>query len=106
MPARPLADEPPVTVSRESLKVGVNRLATVAGGLLVSSLIAGRVTVPLATGASLIAATVVVSGTVPALIGVMPPLLETSAEVLSDTGPLESSISRTVRPPGVPFQLA
>src|ERR687891_149685 len=99
MPANGLAVEPLVTVSVVSEKTGVNRDVTVLPGVT-------RVTLPLAIGASLIAVTVVVSGTVAALIGVEPPLAETSAEVLSDTGPLESSISRTVRPPGVPFQLA
>jgi hypothetical protein len=58
-PASVLADDPPGTVSRVSLKVEVNRLVTVEpGGLVVSSLTAGSIAVPLATGASLTGSTV------------------------------------------------
>jgi hypothetical protein len=54
------------------------------------------------------AVTVVVNGTVAALTAVVLPLLDTSADAWKATGALpvaEPSISRTVRPPGVPFQL-
>ena len=67
----------------------------------------GIVAVPLTTGASLTAVTVVVSGTVAAEIAVVPPLADTSDEAEKATGLFEvfdPSIRRTVRPPGVPFQ--
>src|SRR5918999_5291745 len=104
MPARPLADEPPVTVSRESLKVGVNRLATVAGGLLASSLIAGRVTVPLATGASLMAGVVVPMVIVPDDHWLVVPMLaEMSRAPVAGRPPVPSEMC-AVSAPGVPFQ--
>ena len=58
IPANVLAEEPPGTVSRVSLKVDVNRLETVRPGGVVSSLIDGKVTLPLATGASFTGSTV------------------------------------------------
>ena len=66
----------------------------------------GIVAVPLTTGASFTATTVVVSGTVAAEIAVVVPLVDTSDEAEKATGLLlvfEPSIRRTVRPPGVPF---
>ena len=62
---------------------------------------------PLTTGASFTAVTVVVSGTVAAEIAVVLPFTDTSDEAEKATGLLlvfEPSIRRTVRPPGVPFQ--
>lgn len=99
IPASVLALEPPATWSVLSENTGVINDVTVLPCVAI-------VTLPVTVGASLTGETVVVSGTVAALIGVMPPLLETSDETEKVTGPLELSISRTVSPPGVPFQLA
>src|SRR5687767_14797513 len=104
MPARPLADEPPGTLSRESLKVGVNRLATVAGGLLASSLIAGRVTVPLATGASLIAGVVVPMVIVPDDHWLVVPMFAEMSRAPVAGRPELPSETWAVSAPGVPFQ--
>ena len=104
-----------------SAKLGVNRLDTVApGGLAVSSGVVVRVAAPLAMGASLTAATAVLSGTAAALTAVVPPLWapETSTPAIawapeSRSAPLvvpvmatsvELSISRAVSGGGAPLK--
>ena len=75
-------------------------------GLGLSSRLGGTVAVPLTTGASFTAVTVVVSGTSLRLIAVVSPFTDTSDESENGTGlfeVFEPSIRRTVRPPGVPF---
>src|SRR5262245_39505892 len=58
MPAKVFADDPPRTWSAASEKLPANKTFTVApGGSAVSSFIAGRVAVPVATGASFTAVT-------------------------------------------------
>src|SRR5262245_59915353 len=58
MPAKEFADDPPGTWSAASEKLPVNKTLTVApGGDVASSLIAARVAVPVATGASFTAVT-------------------------------------------------
>ena len=104
IPANVLAEEPPVTWSRESLKRGRNRSVTVwPGGFVVSSVTLGKVEVPLATGASFTG-----SVTVPMVIvsfdhWLVPPTAPRSRAPVAGRPPAPSEM-RAVRLPGVPFQ--
>ena len=110
-PASVLAVEPLVTVSVTSLKLPVNRVVTVEpAGEAVSSFTAVSVELPLATGASFTATMVVPSVTalLLSLYLVVPPLVPAvfRSTVASAAGAVEDeSTRRTVRAPGMPFQL-
>ena len=75
MPAKVLALEPPLTWSAVSEKLPLNSEVTVAPlGAAVFSLIAAKVALPEAIGASLTAVMVSESATVPDEMCVMPPV--------------------------------
>src|SRR3954447_24416573 len=109
MPAKPLAFEPPETVSVASEKWLANSELTLApAGAAASSLIAARVVVvPTTVGASLTAVTVSESATVPELYWVVVPVLVVvRLTVVLLVIAVESSIRCAVSDGVVPFQFA
>ena len=104
--ARLLADDPSVMASLTSEKLATKRSFTVAPLMLasvVSSLMLARVALPLATGASLIAVTVVVKLTVFSLIWLLLPLLELSIKLAFVCEVAPVSTKRAVSGPGLPL---
>src|SRR4051812_21328116 len=109
MPAKPLAVEPPETVSVASEKWLANSELTLApAGAAASSLIAARVVVvPTTVGASLTAVTVSESATVPELYWVVVPVpVVVRLTVVLLVIAVESSIRCAVSDGVVPFQFA